>query len=478
MVTKVRQIILIFLLLVLTACTGSQITSGSETQVATSPSISTTYPATSVPTIPVSTSTPASPTPSLAPSAFPTDLPTGSVSSGLRIIQLQMLDGKIGWALHEAFLSAGSVDGKILRTIDGVQTWKNVSPPIPEGYSSVPNVAFVDADTAIAIYSKSLMPKSPQTEITIRRTLDGGQTWQTGDTITLNQAPMMRIRQVMMVDPKNGWMLGEGTATMGKSSITLFATQDGGYHWEVVYDSDTNFQVNGNNLHTLWSFSNYPYGEQAFTFTTLTRGFYSNGDLFVSQDGGKAWQAQQLPPPQDLPELDAKASQNELWPTTSLPQFVSSKDGVLLRRVYPRNQVIIPPGSYNGLPQEQYLYFTHDGGQTWSPIPAPSKIGTVYLRDPQTGWFLGKDNTDPSKPTQLYQTTDGGKNWTQITTDCPLPLGSLMQFVDEKTGFSFTPSWANASYSEFDSRSGTVFNIFTTIDGGKTWKVVNPQLTP
>lgn len=476
MVTKLRQVILIFLLLVLTACTGSQIASGSETQVATSPSISTTFPATSVPSIAVSTSTPESPTPSLAPSPFPTDSPTVSMSSGLKVTQLQMFDGKTGWALHEAYLSADSIDGKILRTIDGVQTWKNVSPPIPEGYSSVPSVAFVDADTSIAVYSKSLMPKSPQTEITIRRTSDGGQTWQTGDTITLNQAPMMRIRQVMMVDPQNGWMLGEGMATMGKSSIALFATQDGGLHWEMIYDSDAHFQANDPN--TLWGYSNYPYGHQALTFITPIKGFYSNGSLFVSQDEGKSWQAQPLPPPSDLPDLDAKASQSELFPTTSLPLFIADQDGILIRRVYPRDQVTIPPGSYAGLPQRQYIYFTHDGGQTWSPNPSPVKIGTVHFHDLQTGWFLGKNDADPSKPTQLYKTTDGGKNWTQVAANCPLPLGSLMQFVDEKIGFSFSPSWASASYGEFDSRSGTVFNIFTTTDGGKTWKEANSQLIP
>ena len=476
MVTKLRQCILIFLLVVLTSCTGAQTASGSEALVATSPSISTAYPTTNVPTIPLPTSTAALLIPSLAPSPLPTNSPTVSGSSGLIITQLRMFDGKTGWALDEKSISANSWDGKIPRTMDGGKTWKNVSPPTPEGYSNVPSVAFVDADTAIAIYSKSFMPKSLDTEITIRRTTDGGQTWQTGDTITLNQAPLMRIQQIMMVDPKNGWMLGEGSATMGKSNITLFATQNGGLHWEVIYNADDHFQANDPN--TLWGFSNYPYGGQPFTFISLMKGFYSNGSLFVSQDGGKSWQAQPLPPPNDLPDLDAKASQNELFPTTSLPQFVSSQDGVLIRRVYPRDQVTIPPGSYAGLPQGQYLYFTHDGGQTWSPDPSPAKIGTIYFHDPHAGWFLGKNDADPSTSTQMYQTIDGGKTWTQIAADCPLPLGSVMQFVDAKTGFAFNPAWTGASYGEFDKRSGTISNLFTTTDGGQTWEQAAPQMIP
>jgi photosystem II stability/assembly factor-like uncharacterized protein len=478
MVAQLRRYILIFLLAILTGCTESQMASSSETQLATSPSIATSYPANSTPTILLPTSTAASPSPSLAPSPLPTISPTVFGSSDLVITQLQMFGGKTGWALHEKSISAYSWDAKILWTMDSGKTWKNVSPPTPTGYSNVPSVSFVDADIAIAVYSKSFMPKSLNTEITIRRTTDSGQTWQTGDTIPLNHPPLMRIRQIMMVDSQNGWMLGEGGAAMGKSSITLFATQDGGYHWEVVYDSDTNFQANGNDLHTLWGYSNYPYGEQAFTFTTLTRGFYSNGDLFVSQDGGKSWQVQPLPSPIDWPDLDAKASKNALWPTTSQPKFVSAQDGVLLRRVYSRDQVTIPPGSYAGLPKGQYLYFTHDGGQTWSPDPSPVKIGTVYFHNPQTGWFLGKDDADPSTSTQLYQTIDGGKTWAQIAADCLLPLGSVMQFVDEKTGFAFTPAWTGASYGELDRRSGTVSNLFTTTDGGQTWEQVTPQLTP
>jgi photosystem II stability/assembly factor-like uncharacterized protein len=387
-----------------------------------------------------------------------------------------MFVANMGWALHAAYLSVDTADGKILRTANGIQTWNNVSPSIPDGYSSVPKVVFVDPITAIAIYTKSLMPKSPKTEITIQRTTDGGKRWQAGEPISLTQAPMMEISQVLMVDPKHGWMLGEGDGSMGKSSVIFFETQDGGMHWNVVYN--TNDHVRTNDPNTLWGFSNYPYGDRSFIFITTTKGFYSNGGLFLSQDGGKTWQVQQLPPPGDIPDLDAKTSQSELFPTVSVPQFFSAQDGVLIRRIYSRNQVSIPPSSYTGLPQAQYLYFTHDGGKTWVPNQTPAKIGEVFFRDTQIGWFLGKNDVDPSTITQLYQTIDGGKTWTQIVADSSLPLGSEIQFVDEKTGFAFNPPWAGPSYNEIDGRAGNTSSVFTTTDGGRTWNNVEPELAP
>jgi hypothetical protein len=397
-------------------------------------------------------------------------------SSALKIVQLQMFSTNTGWALHADYPSQDSSDGKILRTINGVQAWKNVSPPIPEGYDGIPKVLFVNPDMAIAIYSRSLLPKSPKTEITIRRTTDGGQTWQTGDTLMLGQAPMMSLRQIEMLDQTHGWLLAEGDESMGKSSVTFFATQDGGLHWSAIYNANDHLQANDPN--TLWGFSNYPYGDHSFSFITAIKGFYSNGELYFSQDGGKSWQKQQLPLLNDLPDLDTLASKSELFPTISLPQFETSQDGVLIERIYSREQVIIPPGSYTGLPQRQYLYFTHDGGQNWNSNLSPAKIGDVYFHDSQTGWFLGKNDANSSTPTRLYQTLNGGKTWKEIATNCPLPLGSTIQFIDYATGFAFNSSWAGSAYGQMDDRSSSgVSTIFATTDGGQTWGQVMPQLT-
>jgi hypothetical protein len=476
MFTKIVTSLNFLIFVALTACNRSQIPSTTGTIINTSlastpsPSVMITSPAQPLKSTLLPT------TPSLFSS--PTTLPTPLPPNNLKIEQLKMFSATTGWALHADFQAPYVMDGKILRTEQGIRTWTDVSPPTPGGYDNPPAVAFLDSNTALAIYSKSLMPKSPTREITIRRTSDGGRTWQTGDTITLDQGPLMLVVQIQLLDAQNGFMLAKDDGSMGKSSVYIFETHDGGMHWDIVYNSVDHMQMNDPD--TLWVFGNYPYGGNLLTFVTKNDGFYSNGFLFVSHDRGKSWQMQQLSLPGDLADLESKVSKSELYLPTSSPRFVSATRGVLMRRIYTPDQVTVPPGSYNGLPYGEYLYFTEDGGQTWNSSQSPAKIGEAYFYQDQLAWFLGKDDADPATTTQLYQTVDNGKTWTQILSDSPFPLGSEIQFIDGKTGFSFDPPLANSSYfySEFDRRSGKTFSIFSTTDSGHMWEEVVPKLAP
>ena len=476
MSAKYKLLLFAGILLLLAGCADEKMSPGNKTPTRIALSYSTSNSPASPSTIQPPTHTPIPSTPLLTPSLLPTNSTIEHRSPDLKITKLQMFDAITGWALHVDYLSQEFQDVKILRTGDGGQTWKNVSPPTPAEYGNLPEVAFLDAKTAFAIYSKTLMPTSSDTEITIRRTIDGGQTWQNGDTLILNQAPMMGVSQLVMLDQNHGWMSGTSDEVMGRSSVALYTTEDSGIHWSAIYDTNTHSQMNDPN--TLWGYSNYPYGDRLLTFATASIGYYSNGELFLTQDGGISWQKQTLPNPSDLPNLDTQISQNELFSTVSLPLFVTPQDGVLTRRIYPRIQVTIPPGSYSGLPMAEYLYFTHDGGHTWIPRPSPTRIGGVYFLDTQAGWFLGKDDANPANFTQLYQTSDGGDTWIQIDATSPLSLGSQIQFVDEDTGFAFTPAWAGSVYGDVDRRSNNARNIYTTMDGGQTWKPITPQLTP
>jgi len=130
------------------------------------------------------------------------------------------------------------------------------------------------------------------------------------------------------------------------------------------------------------------------------------------------------------------------------------------------------------LPTSQYFYFTHDGGQTWVSKPSPVKIGTVYFSNAQTGWLLGKNDPDPATLTQLYQTKDGGESWSLLATDCPLPLGSELQYVDEQNGFAYYPVGGIDFYKDFDRRVGQTTALYWTRDGGKSWITIEPRILP
>lgn len=465
MITKFKPFLFVIIMIFLPACTGIQTPANREPPTRTAVTYASSYPV----LMP-------SPTAISTPSPRPTFLETEPESSELRITKLQMYDSKLGWALHTAQFSQEKIDAKLLRTEDGGQTWKNVSPSIPEGYGNLPEVAFLNVNEALAVYARSFMPASPESEITIWHTGDAGNTWDKSTPILLNQAPMLVIDQVELLDQSDGWMLATGDTVMGRSSITMFVTKDSGMNWNIVYN--TNEHSQNNDLDALWALSNYPYGERKITFISPSTGYYSNGELFLSQDGGFSWQKKALPDPPELPGLDTQISQSVLFSYVSLPQFFSSQDGVLIRRIFSRNQVIIPPGNYSGFPQEEFLYFSNDGGQIWSSTQSPAKIGSVHFLDVQTGWYLGKNDIDPNTPTQLYQTTDGRKTWFLVDAESPLPLGSEIQFINETDGFAFIPPWAGYAYGSMDERSNLAGDIFRTFDGGKTWEQFTPSLVP
>jgi hypothetical protein len=88
--------------------------------------------------------------------------------------------------------------------------------------------------------------------------------------------------------------------------------------------------------------------------------------------------------------------------------------------------------------------------------------------------------TNIPAPTHLYLTKNGGINWIPISSDCPLPLGSEMQFIDPQTGFAFHPISEFEFYRNFDQRVKAARNesvLYSTQDGGVTWSKVALQLS-
>lgn len=489
MLSKVPKYLAILSLFALAACAPIE---AQQTLAPTIPSpppntaslSSTSYPGPVLPSMtiaPIKTLQQGPPFPSPSPSVF--SPPTELISTNLQITRLQMFDQTTGWAIY----SDPSIrpwweqeKSKILRTSQGVQTWRDVTPPISENNSNIRAAFFADAKTAIVVSARSSLPESPTAELVPWRTTDGGQTWQTGEAIRIEQASELFPGQLFFIDPERGWMLGESDAGMGNMRVHFFETQDGGLHWEMVYDSVDHLS----DTNTLWRKGYYPFPEH-FAFTTDTMGFFSDGRLFNTPDGGRSWVFRPLDPPDDLPDIGCQGGGCKYLDLVSAPRFTTTQDGALIRRAYLNSDIVMDvfvyyPNTLNRLPLPiaQYFYFTHDGGQTWVPKLSPVKIGTAYFLNAQTGWLLGKNDPDPTTLTQLYQTKDGGETWSLIATDCPLPLGSELQFVDEQNGFAHYPVNVIDFYTDFDQRIGQPPSLFSTNDGGRSWVIVEPQIVP
>lgn len=107
-----------------------------------------------------------------------------------------------------------------------------------------------------------------------------------------------------------------------------------------------------------------------------------------------------------------------------------------------------------------------DGGKTWddqSPLPEPHKsaipTGSLFFLTPDLGWVVNE---------MVYQTTDGGRNWTRLSAT---PVG-----LDERQqAMRIAPSTANFIPALWfvDEQVGLMARldgeVYRTGDGGKTW---------
>jgi len=401
--------------------------------------------------------------------------PTPPASGALQIVQLKMISENTGWAVD--------IEGKILRTTKGIQAWRNISPPLPDTNFGT-TAFFADDNTAFVVFGQEVpLAGGLQAKLIPWRTTDGGQTWMEGETQSFEQhGPFFPI-QLHFLNKERGWFMGAEFLGISQAMADLFETNDGGIHWNMIYRTIPEPQSEPG---PLWAPISLPYGKNIFSFITSEVGFAeSKSQLFITKDGGHTWQLHPLESPSGFPNLFASKdyiTDDTPVPSISPPHFTSNQDGFLILRIYMRKQVEIPPGDiFHGIPLAQYLYYTHDGGQNWTPRPAPAKIGTIYFLNAKMGWFLGKNDESPLVPAQLYTTNNGGQNWTQISPESLLPLGAEIEFINEQLGFAFNPNinsygqTPSDPYYELDVRDINPY-LFYSEDGGRSWIQIDPPI--
>lgn len=124
------------------------------------------------------------------------------------------------------------------------------------------------------------------------------------------------------------------------------------------------------------------------------------------------------------------------------------------------------------------LYRTVDGGARWTEVAAttpgaPATPGvipegcaalTAAFVSASTGWMTG---TCLSGSPPFYVTRDGGTTWT-VASLSPVPAGAL-----EETSFSpiFVSGRDGTVLTENDSEAGITTSLFSTSDGGLSWRL-------
>ena len=394
--------------------------------------------------LPSPTPEPPSTSPALSPtvSLFTPTLPPPQVSIGVAIPHLTPgEDVVISYIVMFSVTDGWGIGGEedpgdhVLRTMDGGNTWTDVTPPEPNpsvGESrKVAHGFFLDEDTAWVTYSLLSFFGIPETPI-MWYTSDGGQTWEPGGSLDIRVSMDIYSPSFLhFADGQNGWFLVSVGGGMSHSYTMFFKTNDGGLKWERVIDPMNSVELQG------CCKTGMVFIDEETGLVTYEQGPYANVYIEWTHDGGFTWEFQSLPPPTNDPNLF-----DDTYCTTHSPNLFSPQSvtlGVNCRRYEDDGTQTF----FN------LVYKTTDGGSTWQTYEYPG--GKLQYLSPNTAFALSRE---------IYKTTDGGETWEHVKT---VYWDGQFSFINPQM------CWAVV-------RSEEGIALVKTTNGTKTWQELKPVI--
>jgi ELWxxDGT repeat protein len=362
-----------------------------------------------------------------------------------------------------------STAGDVLQTIDGGNTWARISTIQTDG--DINRIYFRDANNGYAlggfnsanlyitvdgghswnlqtvgsagVFTALAFNKAASNFCLVGHADGLGATSQQGSVIYTGNGKDTWIQRSYFGNNNYvaGNLFANGTGyVFGAANLK---TKDGGITWKpltisvpygdylitgVFLNADTGFYADAYNLYkstdggNTWALKNKDMITPVttpITFYNTSFGFYANGQtLYRTTNGGETWSASLTPLGLGLRNISI-ADQNTVYTT-----------GI-------------------GMP----LYKTTDGGKTWTSTNFANNqiILSIHFFNALNGLAGGTSGL-------LLRTTDGGQTWTQLPTSMQLDILNF-QFVDKLHGYAYTA---------YDEGQGGA-QIYETIDGGLNW---------
>ncbi len=382
------------------------------------------------------TPTPVEPTSTPVPLPERPPLPRLTAGTAVTITEILMVDAQTGWAI-------GGLEGDsdhVLRTVDGGESWQDLTPPEPAPDPDMaPKIAisaFLDADNAWVIYSAAPGVEADLPMLRVWRTADGGQSWTPSVPLETNDLiSYRRPLRMTFADSQHGWMLLDLGAGMMRQYVALYRTADGGQTWEQLVDPMDEEPIQ------LCPKTGLTFADGSLGWLTRDcHGFMQDFPFERTENGGADWLSS------NLPILDAEQVDQGIslcYPHS--PRWFTPPDGVIGVTCI-RFEGDSPEPILAG-----YTYRTNDAGETWSILRAPP--GDFLWLDPERGWSLSRT---------ISWTEDGGETWRAIKN---VAWDGQFSFVDAQNG------WAVA-------RNEDEIALVRTEDGARTWSILEPVIAP
>jgi photosystem II stability/assembly factor-like uncharacterized protein len=326
----------------------------------------------------------------------------------------------------------GGTGGGVFKTIDGGHTWK----PITDGkidFGSIGSIAVAPSDSNV-IYvgtGESTIRGNASHGDGVYKSTDAGQTWTHVGLEDTQQIGQIRVDPH---DPNLVYVAAMGHMAGPNAARGVFRSKDGGKTWQKVLFRSENagavdLAMDVTNPRVLyasfWQVVRHPW--------TFESGGPDSG-IWKTTDGGDTW---------------ADLTHNQ-----GLPKGVLGRIGLTVSPVDPQRVWALIEA------QEGGIYRSDDAGKTWSKENGENSIK-------QRAWYYSQIFADPKDEntvyavnTELFKSTDGGKNFTSIRN----------QHGDNHDMW-IAPEDPNRFIESSDGGAQISF------DGGKSWSTEDNQPT-
>lgn len=344
------------------------------------------------------------------------------------ISTIKMFSETRGWAIG----GENDQGDHILNTVDGGDTWVDVTPP-----ELSPNVGeskkralafFLDKTTAWATYYYRDSFNAPDT-LVVWYTDDGGENW--GASSPLERVSMEHYSPIFLhfIDRDTGWFMVAVGAGMSHQYTVAYKTQDGGGSWEVIHDP-----MNSVHLQACCK-TGLVFADTQTGLITFEQGPYAEPYVEWTYDGGLTWEHETLQPLPSFPDMFANGYCNGHSP------YMFSTQAALFA---------LDCKNFNTGTIDYFIYQTQNGGTTWYGDEYPG--GELYCFDADNCFALDYE---------IHKTTDGGATWDYVNSP---DWDGQFSFVNWQLG------WAVAR------NSGGIL-LMKTVDGGETWVGLAPVIS-
>ena len=406
--------------------------------------------------------------PTPPPATYGVPLAHLRAGEAVTINEIHMINAFAGWAIG----GRDNTRNHVLRTLDGGETWLDVTPPeLPSAEAAEAGVDesvrgfFLDIAHAWVFYKAVFL-----TEVeppTLWRTSDAGQSWTPTLAPSRDLGPNY-FHNLFFVDERLGWLMADHDIAAGTAITDVFHSADGGGTWEALQAPD---RAPGEGTRSSCNAPTYVAFADSQTGWMLNNCLDDVPSLWQTEDGGATWQYLEVPRPGD--RLFCHAN--------SLPVFFTPQFGAFA--------LLCTDAS--GVWQAAYVYRTTDGGRTWEQrlLPKPplpeltstyfsSRFTEVEFVDSEVYWAIITDAGGEIQPefsyvqsylTYLYQSTDGGRSWINVKR---VTWAGQFSFVDEITG------WAVARAPLNEAGGERTVALVRTSDRGRTWQEIRPVIAP